>query len=106
VLQPAKLKRDFLFEDPTLGAQENYPHRWISGPNAGDGSRQGFRFHDHTAAAPKWSIIRGTMWTAGVIADVGDLDLNEFSGYGLANYAFVERPCHHTGEYGQNVNDH
>ena len=100
VWQSAKLKSDFLFEHPTLGAQENYPHRRISGPDAGDGSSQGFRFHHHTAAAAKRSIISGIMLIQGEIADVGDTDINELPVNGLANNGLAQRRRHHLGKYG------
>ena len=106
MVQPTELKSNFLVKKPTLRAQEYYPGSGVVFPKIADGRRKGFGLHDHAAAAAEGSIIGSSMFIDSVIANIDDPDVNELSLYGLTNNRLANWPCHHTGEYGQNVNDH
>jgi hypothetical protein len=104
--QSAELKSNALVKEPTLRAQEYNPNSGVIFANIANGSPQRFRFHYHAAAAAKGPVIGSPMGTDGIIANIDDPDFNEFAVYGFTNNGLGNWPCHHTGEYGQNVNDH
>jgi hypothetical protein len=106
MIQPTEFKSNTLVKEPALRAQEYYPYSRVVFPNTANGCCQGLGLHYHAAATAEGPVIGCSMGIGGVIAKIDDPDLNELSVYRLTNNGLANWSCHHTGEYGQNVNDH
>ena len=104
--QSTKLQSNGLVKEPALRAQEYDPSSGVIFPNIANGCPQGLGLHYHAAAAAEGPVIGSSMGTDGIIANIDDPDVNEFAGYGFTNNGLSNWPCHHTGKYGQDVNDH
>ncbi len=101
-----KLSRDLLVEKFSLGRKHDHRAGRRRPQNVFYCRKDGFRFHDHPAAATVGGVIGGVVFVGRPVADIVSVNFNELVGNGALEDADIEVRLKDFREKTENVKSH